>query len=114
MTGFFHFARFCAVALACALAYVPSADAAERSRTFVGTPVSQVLDNLRPQGLTFIYNTRLIPTTMRVEAEPDASRGLALAEQILAAHGLAALPGRDCDRCADRCGGEWALLDEEG
>lgn len=47
-----------------------------------------MLDNLRPHGLTFIYNTSLVPPQMRVESEPRARGGLALAEEILAARGL--------------------------
>lgn len=47
-----------------------------------------MLDNLRPQGLTFIYSSRLVPPEMRVESVPSARGGLALAEEILAAHGL--------------------------
>jgi hypothetical protein len=54
----------------------------------MGSPVGEVLDNLRPQGLTFIYNTRSVPPSMYVESEPSARGGLALAEEILAAHGL--------------------------
>lgn len=92
MSGFFHNARLYAVVLhtAFALASVHSAHAADRTQSLVGTPVGQVLDNLRPQGLTFIYNTRLIPSSLRVESEPTAKQGLALAEEILAPHGLAA------------------------
>jgi outer membrane receptor protein involved in Fe transport len=62
--------------------------AAEQSESLLGLPVGQVLDNLRPQGLTFIYNTRLVPRELRVESEPVARGGLALAEEILAIHGL--------------------------
>lgn len=62
--------------------------AAQASREFIGVPVGDVLDNLRPQGLTFIYNTQVIPPQMRVESEPNARSGLALAEEVLAAHGL--------------------------
>lgn len=47
-----------------------------------------MLDELRAQGLTFIYNTRLVPPDMRVQQEPQATRGLALATEILAAHKL--------------------------
>lgn len=50
-----------------------------------------MLDNLRPQGLTFIYSSRLVPPQMRVESEPSARSGLALAEEVLAAHGLGIL-----------------------
>lgn len=50
-----------------------------------------MLDDLRPQGLTFIYSSRLVPPQMRVKSEPNARSGLALAEEILAAHGLGIL-----------------------
>ena len=69
----------------------PAAHAAEQARTFIGRAVGDVLDELRAQGLTFIYNTRIVPADLRVEREPHASSGLALATEILAAHGLRAL-----------------------
>jgi outer membrane receptor protein involved in Fe transport len=65
-----------------------AADAAEQTRTFAGRPVGDVLDGLRVQGLTFIYNTRLVPPSLRVVQEPQARDGLKLATEILAAHGL--------------------------
>lgn len=81
--------------------------AAEASRSLVGVPVGDVLDNLRPQGLTFIYNDRLVPPALRVESEPAARRGVALAEEILSEHHLgvslvtpgvfAIVPGGDAD-----------------
>src|SRR5688572_16939372 len=67
-----------------------AAHAAERTRTFAGRPVGDVLDELRAQGLTFIYNTRLVPPTLRVQREPQAHGGIALATEILAGHGLRA------------------------
>lgn len=67
-----------------------AAHAAERTRTFTGRPVGEILDELRAQGLTFIYNTRLVPPDMRVQREPQATSGLELATEILAAHGLRA------------------------
>jgi outer membrane cobalamin receptor len=70
------------------LAPAHSLHAAERSQSLLGRPVGEVLDNLRPQGLTFIYNTRLLPRELRVESEPVARSGSALAEEILAPHGL--------------------------
>lgn len=62
--------------------------APESVRPLIGTPVAKLLDDLRAQGLTFIYNSRLVPPHMRVESEPTARNGLALAEEILAKHGL--------------------------
>jgi outer membrane receptor protein involved in Fe transport len=69
----------------------PAAHAAEQARTLTGRAVGDVLDELRAQGLTFIYNTRIVPIDLRVERQPHASSGLALAAEILAAHGLRAL-----------------------
>lgn len=71
---------------------VHSVDAAGIPRPLMGSQVADVLDNLRRQGLTFIYNTRLVPADMRVASEPNARGGVGLAEEILAAHGLALLP----------------------
>jgi hypothetical protein len=67
-----------------------AAHAAERTRTFTGRPVGDVLDELRAEGLTFIYNTRLVPPDLRVQREPQAKSGLDLATEILTAHGLRA------------------------
>lgn len=53
-----------------------------------GRSVSDVLDELRPQGLTFIYNTLIVPPDLRVNAEPRARQGIELAREILAAHNL--------------------------
>jgi len=56
---------------------------------WLGHPVGEVLDALRAEGLTFIYNTKIVPRALRVEEEPRASAGVELAREILAAHGLA-------------------------
>lgn len=55
---------------------------------FRGRPVSEVLDELRSQGLTFIYSTQLVPADLRIAAEPRALKGIELAREILAAHRL--------------------------
>lgn len=55
---------------------------------FRGRPVGEILDELRSEGLTFIYNTQVVPASLRVEAEPGARGGVELAQEILAAHGL--------------------------
>lgn len=47
-----------------------------------------MLDGLRGAGLTFIYNTRIVPADLLIESEPQASAGVELAREILAAHGL--------------------------
>jgi len=48
-----------------------------------------VLDELRSAGLTFIYNTQIVPNDLRIETEPHARTGVELAREILAARGLA-------------------------
>jgi hypothetical protein len=48
--------------------------------------ISSVLDELRSQGLIFIYNTEIVPATLRVATEPTARSGLSLAREILAPH----------------------------
>src|SRR5262245_38952384 len=55
---------------------------------FRGRQVSDVLDELRSEGLTFIYNTQVVPATLLVETEPSARGGVELAREILAQHGL--------------------------
>jgi outer membrane receptor protein involved in Fe transport len=56
---------------------------------FVGRRLGEVLDELRSQGLTFIYNTQVVPADLLVTREPKSARGVALAEELLAEHGLA-------------------------
>src|SRR5688500_466517 len=57
-----------------------------------GRRVSDVLDELRSAGLTFIYNTQSVPGDLRIETEPRAREGVELAREILAARGLALSP----------------------
>lgn len=47
-----------------------------------------MLNGLRADGLVFIYNDQIVPSQLRITTEPRAQHGLALAEEILAAHGL--------------------------
>jgi outer membrane receptor for ferrienterochelin and colicin len=54
--------------------------------------VSEVLSELRDQGLVFIYNTQTVSDELRVMHEPRAGGGFELAREILAEHGLALLP----------------------
>lgn len=53
-----------------------------------GRSVGGVLNDLRAEGLIFIYNDQIVPATLRIEIEPDAHHGLDLAREILAEHGL--------------------------
>ena len=55
---------------------------------YQGRNVGDVLDQLRAEGLVFIYNTQIVPAQLRVTSEPAARHGLPLAREILAAHGL--------------------------
>jgi Outer membrane receptor proteins, mostly Fe transport len=57
-----------------------------------GRRISDVLDELRSTGLTFIYNTQILPNDLRVETEPRAREGVELAREILAARGLSLSP----------------------
>ena len=54
-----------------------------------GQRVSEVLEQLRSQNLIFIYNTQVVNDSLRVLQVPQATSGVALASEILKAHGLA-------------------------
>lgn len=58
------------------------------STPLAGRRVSEVLDQLRSEGLTFIYNTQIVSDTLVVAKEPVARQGVKLAREILAPHGL--------------------------
>lgn len=53
--------------------------------------VRDVLDELRSDGLVFIYSTGTVPSDLRVLSEPSARAGVDLAREILAPHGLSLL-----------------------
>jgi outer membrane receptor protein involved in Fe transport len=55
---------------------------------FQGRSVGDVLDELRAEGLVFIYNTQIVPRQLLVVGEPKARHGFALAQEILSQHGL--------------------------
>jgi outer membrane receptor protein involved in Fe transport len=57
-----------------------------------GRRIGDVLDELRSTGLTFIYNTQILPNDLRVETEPRSRGGVDLAREILAARGLSLSP----------------------
>ena len=57
--------------------------------TFAGRPVTEVLSELKDAGFELIYSSELLPSTMRVLAEPRSTSRLMMAREILAAHGLA-------------------------
>jgi outer membrane receptor protein involved in Fe transport len=55
---------------------------------YQGRSVGDILDELRAEGLVFIYNTQIVPEQLTVVSEPRARHGLKLAQEILAPHGL--------------------------
>lgn len=61
---------------------------ASRAAGYVDRSVSNILDDLRTQGISFIYSTETVPASLRVLHEPQAQQGVALAREILAQHGL--------------------------
>lgn len=86
-----NWSQLTACLLACTLLTSPA-----WAQELRGRRVSDVLDELRSAGLTFIYNTQIVPNDLRIETEPRAREGVELAREILAARGLAlsqAAPG---------------------
>lgn len=73
-------AAIACMAFACGVAVAAS---------YQGRRVSDVLDQLRAEGFTFIYNTALVSDDLVVGAEPRSQRGIDLAREILGQHGLA-------------------------
>jgi len=79
--------RLCAACWAIGWLWVATATAMAAAG-LIGQRVSDVLDALRAQGLTFIYNTQLVSDSLIVSVEPQARTGVELAREILAPHGL--------------------------
>jgi hypothetical protein len=78
-----HRLRLASWLLVCTLLAAPAS-----AQELRGRRVSDVLDELRSAGLTFIYNTQILPSDLRIETEPRAREGVELAREILAARGL--------------------------
>ncbi|MFL6619492.1 MAG: TonB-dependent receptor plug domain-containing protein [Povalibacter sp.] len=55
----------------------------------IGRRVSEVLDELRTHGVTFIYNSEIVTDELRVTVEPAAAEPVEIAREILQVHGLA-------------------------
>lgn len=73
-----------------AILVVASAAAhAQPAGPYRGRSVQSVIDELRAAGLPLAYSSNLVPSTLRVQSEPTSNEPLALAREILAAHGLA-------------------------
>jgi len=58
----------------------------------VGTPLDQALEALAREGLTLLYSSQLVTPEMRVLTEPVATDPVERLRELLAPHGLAALP----------------------
>lgn len=56
---------------------------------YLGRPVVDVLAELRDGGLEFIYSSDLLPQTLRVLSEPQATSRMLIAREILEPHSLA-------------------------
>jgi outer membrane receptor for ferrienterochelin and colicin len=62
---------------------------AQSSDRYEGRPVGEVLRQLQSRGAPIIFSSALVSPELRVKAEPRKGRGMrALAEEILAPHGL--------------------------
>jgi len=78
--------RLASLAALALLLFFPTIAAS--AANLAGRPVIEVLAELKDTGLEFIYSSELLPSTMQVLAEPRSTSRLAIAREILAAHGL--------------------------
>ena len=69
------------------LAALTSAMAA--TEQYVGRPLVDVIEELRQGGLRLIYNTQLVPASLRVTREPTSADPVRMLEAMLEPHGLA-------------------------
>lgn len=53
-----------------------------------GRAIADVLAEARTQGIVVVFNTVVVPDSLRVTTEPVARSGVPMLEEILAAHGL--------------------------
>ena len=77
--------RSCVAVLLGACTWLTPAGAAT---PLVDQKITTVLDELKGQGLTFIYNSELVPGGLTVLAEPRARSGIELVREILKPHKL--------------------------
>jgi outer membrane receptor protein involved in Fe transport len=69
------------------LVWVGATDAAEPAR-FVGRPLADVIEELRRDGLRLVYNTQLVPASLRVTREPEAGEPIKMLGEMLEPLGL--------------------------
>ncbi len=55
---------------------------------YVGRPLVDVIEELRQGGLRLIYNTQLVPNSLRVTSEPASADPVRMLEAMLKPHGL--------------------------
>ncbi len=60
---------------------------------YAGRPLVEALEHLRTCGLSIIYSSDRVRPHMRVEAEPAGASPRLILDELLAAHGLAAIDG---------------------
>jgi hypothetical protein len=80
-------ARYLARYLAC-IAYAPFAAVAANAADYLGRTIGAVLAELRAQGVVVIYTSELLDDSVRIAANPNATGGVELAQEILAAQRL--------------------------
>jgi hypothetical protein len=61
---------------------------AQLARPLLGRTVQSVIEELRVAGVPLVYSSSLLPGTLTVAAEPNATESVQLAREILAPHGL--------------------------
>jgi outer membrane receptor protein involved in Fe transport len=74
------------VGLCVALAVITNAAGA--TEHYAGRPLVDVIEELRQGGLRLIYNTQLVPTSLRVAREPATADPVGMLEAMLQPHGL--------------------------
>ncbi len=55
---------------------------------YTGRPVYEVIDQIRQQGYPIAYSSQLVPTSLRVQQEPQSTDSIELISEILKPHGL--------------------------
>jgi hypothetical protein len=86
-----HAGRGCVWSVVIALVLITSVSAGAQSGpsgSFKGRRVTDVLNELRAQGLSLVFSDALVPASLRVTQEPRGTTPRDVVTEILAAHGL--------------------------
>lgn len=78
---------FAPVAFLLAFLLSPISHAAEPAR-YAGKPLADVIEEMRRDGLRIVYNTQLVPPTLRVVREPQAGEPIRMLQEMLEPLGL--------------------------